>query len=1682
MAVSAARKTTSAPSPSTGIAPAKGRAKAPKRASSTVPLQAKLKINEPNDRFEREADNMAEHVMHAPERTVSHAGANSGFNETVNLQRTEIEEDEELQRSTEPSDVEDENLQMAQVQQSDEEEEVDTTTAQRKPSHQTSQSASTGFESKLQALKAAGGRPLDTPIRQFMENRFARSFSQVRIHTGPAAESLAKQASARAFTVGRHLVFGNGEYRPGVEQGMRLVAHELTHVLQQQGGLHSVQREILEQAGESDSRSNTDLLQLIRNMMDMDGAAVPTEVANFSSELIGAALRSPDGNLLRAMTGASAANVSTERTIETGEFSLALKISPRESNALANWSLSKAGETGAFFSHTNNIAESDVADAQNNQALGEADTASLFVATPTAPLFSDASAQALSSPLVSQSPSAAGTAANEPEYNATPTVVSGSSAVNSTPDVAGDSAAATPSTESATTDGSSDTAAEGDAAATPPGPGDAAVEILIPEPPSELSGAERGRIGSVRSNASSAQAATTDMPAASESARQARGAVDEPVEETNARAQSDLVEALGIRPEPSPEIEALCLRIYEVIRSKRPVDEDALVEADPTDMASSAGQELNQGIQNDVDSVGSSYDELEQPQEGTPQQVGGDMQTPATSVPTPDLNATRATPDGVSAEAVDVGPDVTANAQRISDAGMDTEVAQQIQDPDNPVVAGRDAQSGLEEVAERAPAEVLLEQEGLLQQASASMAERQALAVQALANARLGAANDTTGQQTEMVGSEEDMRVQASARAEVIFRQAQTSVKELLTPLTDDAMGKWDAGVTLLSTKFEQKLKRVADWIDDRHSGGLGAVVGVWDAVTGLPGWVTEEYDEAEKEFGDGVCDLIRKISIDVNLVVTAAESLIDTARTSINNVFSELPTELQDWATQQQDGFTRQLDGLEQEASDTRQNFNKEITRSASEAVDEVRVRVETLREEAGGLIGMIVSAVNDFIDDPVKFIIEGLLKLVGIPPPSFWALINRIEQVVSDIADDPLNFANNMAAALGQGFQKFFDHFVDHVMAGFFEWLFSGLGAVGVNIPSDTSLKSIVTLFLELMGITWPRIRELLARHIGEENVELIEKAYELVSSLIEQGPEGIFEMIKEQLDPQNVLNMVIDAAIDFMITALISAVTPRVIAMFNPAGAIVQAVEVIFRILKWVFDNAARIFSLIETVVNGAADLIAGNIGAMATAVEESLSRLIPPVIDFLAGFLGMGDLPDKIADTIRGFQEWVMSILERVVAWLAERGKALLASLGIGGGAGDEEGEGEAGDGEVGKTVTFGEHRLWLNVSGASISIMVASDDPGPVEEKLNDWAQRTNTLGDNQTQAEDLIGRARGQLTVTQSEGEEANTEQQEAQQNPDDQTQAAEAAAADAEVEQAEESLASILVALFELFDEEPDINVLVESLIDRPLSDFQGELNKEDSFLGEFYLVNINGRISRKSGKKDEAPKLRAVSGIVKPASGSRFTHWPIEDLSTSGGRRSGAKLGALAGAGTAPASIAYGLDANGHLIGAQFGGSNGADNISPMQGKVNSPTFSAFENSLKNKMVETNIRVKMEVSAQGSQSGQNQAWINYTSLPETQAKIERLRGSLDRKDPPHMADYLGSRPVSYQVSISGFEEVFNAGSGPSFAAITGQGPLSQTMDNPIREEQVSTGQMSSSTSSVTNKLDSIRDDLDKE
>lgn len=96
--------------------------------------------------------------------------------------------------------------------------------------------------SSVARVLRAPGRPLDGPARGFMERRFGQDFAAVRVHTGNEAAASARSVDAHAYTVGSHVVFGANQYQPASDAGRRLLAHELTHVIQQDRGHARLQR------------------------------------------------------------------------------------------------------------------------------------------------------------------------------------------------------------------------------------------------------------------------------------------------------------------------------------------------------------------------------------------------------------------------------------------------------------------------------------------------------------------------------------------------------------------------------------------------------------------------------------------------------------------------------------------------------------------------------------------------------------------------------------------------------------------------------------------------------------------------------------------------------------------------------------------------------------------------------------------------------------------------------------------------------------------------------------------------------------------------------------------------------------------------------------------------------------------------------------------------------------------------------------------------------------------------------------------------------------------------------------------------------------------------------------------------------------------------------------------------
>jgi hypothetical protein len=232
-------------------------------------IQTKLKIGQPNDKYEQEADRVAEQVMRMsnPQSRVSEQA--TGKAQTAQVQRkcAECEEEEEeqiqrkplvskitplVQRQTEEEEKEEEEefiqtkplanqitpiIQRQEEEPFPEEEEEEEILQTKEVPGQTPGVAQ-DVQKNINNLRGSG-KPLPESERSFFEQRFGHDFSQVRVHSGSQSARLTNAVNARAFTVGRDVVFGADQYAPETQEGKKILAHELSHVIQQSTGLVS---------------------------------------------------------------------------------------------------------------------------------------------------------------------------------------------------------------------------------------------------------------------------------------------------------------------------------------------------------------------------------------------------------------------------------------------------------------------------------------------------------------------------------------------------------------------------------------------------------------------------------------------------------------------------------------------------------------------------------------------------------------------------------------------------------------------------------------------------------------------------------------------------------------------------------------------------------------------------------------------------------------------------------------------------------------------------------------------------------------------------------------------------------------------------------------------------------------------------------------------------------------------------------------------------------------------------------------------------------------------------------------------------------------------------------------------------------------------------------------------------
>ena len=306
--------------------------------------------------------------------------------------------------------------------------------------------------------------------------------------------------------------------------------------------------------------------------------------------------------------------------------------------------------------------------------------------------------------------------------------------------------------------------------------------------------------------------------------------------------------------------------------------------------------------------------------------------------------------------------------------------------------------------------------------------------------------------------------------------------------------------------------------------------------------------------------------------------------------------------------------------------------------------------------------SFVLEFISWAGKALWTLLEIIFDVVSPGALMYIKKTGAALKSILKNPLPFVGNLIKAAKQGFLNFADHFLEHLKAGLLDWLVGSLP--GIYIPKSFALIEIAKFALSVLGLTWENIRAKLVRAIGEPAVKVLETTFDIVVTLVRDGPAAAWDKIKDQLG--NLKDMVIGGITDFVVGMVVKKAIPKLIAMFIPGAGFISAILTIYDTVMVFVNKIKTIVRVVTSFIESIVQIANGQTEPAANRIESALAGVLSLSINFAAGFAGLG----KVADAVKGVFEKLRAPFEKATDFLANliaklaapfiaKGKALVA---------------------------------------------------------------------------------------------------------------------------------------------------------------------------------------------------------------------------------------------------------------------------------------------------------------------------------------------------------------------------------------------------------------------------------------
>lgn len=746
---------------------------------------------------------------------------------------------------------------------------------------------------------------------------------------------------------------------------------------------------------------------------------------------------------------------------------------------------------------------------------------------------------------------------------------------------------------------------------------------------------------------------------AEEKATQTEVAVEPPEKEGQSRSNAEQVNTLEEATPPQPDSGDTRQEMDEAISRAVPSKIKELNEFESKKKAQVIGNKVLADVSRQAGEVQGAFNQIEQAPPAAESEVPIALPEIEQAPDTSQLNLGAGAVPAVSTEQTDLSAYKEQADGIYEKEGISTDMQAEFEKVDSGDLAEANKEKAtLNEKVENEPAHLQEFARNQQQGVAKDLQKQEDRARGEMENKRKRELEGAQGKQEKTKTEMEKKREAVTKWINDRYLKAQTLVKEKLQNLEKQALTRFDTGQKQLSVQFEQNVKRrVNQWKDKRYSGFWGAAKWVKDKFVGIDHFpeIKEIFTSERATFVAGVDRLIIDIDRENQLTIEACKAELAKARTDIQEYVDQLKPELKDVGQKAQQETEKKLAELDAHIESEKKKLQQKLCDAKEAAIQAIDKKIEEMKAEMSGLVGklgaLLLYAAKKFFKWAIEKLGGNADRIIGI--------LDKGAAVLKSLFTDPIGFFKNLVKAVGGGINRFIDNIVGWLKKGLVSWLMGQMGDSGLQLPEKFDMKGILFLGLQVAGLTWNVIRARLVKKLGTQGERIVgtaEKSIDIFKRVLIEGPIALWHILVEKAG--EIKKQAMEGIRNWAILEIVKKATFKILSMLNPAGAIVQAIIMLYDVVMFFIENWNRILDFVKSVFDSIGAIASGAVGQAAQFIENTLGKTIPIMLSFFARFVGLSGIGTAVKNIIKAIQRPFKKILDKIVGFLVKQVKRLV----------------------------------------------------------------------------------------------------------------------------------------------------------------------------------------------------------------------------------------------------------------------------------------------------------------------------------------------------------------------------------------------------------------------------------------